>query len=567
MTSIQQRDHFLIPLFFLLFLLSFSSFYNYQINQDSYQHFQTSVEVWKTGNWKALITDTWNRPFSAFFYGISGQQGIIFARWVSVFFAFLTSLGIYKIICCISKYSIQKNFLIPIAIFFGQLPIVPESVVTMTEIPAAFLLAWGFFFHCTKQHFLSFLILGFLPLARLEMSLIMAWLFIIFSVQHVLKENGSWNICFKAMQWCCVGSLPFILWWVIGFYLTENFFWLLSSSHVIRFREFNLDILTINALTSLNGVFSSSALLLFILGCLQFSKILKPEFCSCWFVSSGYGIIVIYFVFSSMFVVYPQGSPIFGHLGIAAVNPRNFNVISPILALFIFAGMTCLLDIKSSSLHIQKFWIALSFTALLVIGFFLFQQTFGTSFKKGLFKLILQSIILFILVVWFVSHLDLRQKRYIPINFNTLSLFLIASFVWSVPLFWHPLKFYDQRFIVQKELCSWLKTQAKVPMIVQDVNSRLDQFCQFTLHAPWEWSQFFEEKLKQSPIGSWFIVEGNQDYVPHSRYSTQLLQSAQYAMIKKSQPTAVVSSWEKLLNKISSRNKPMTWIIYEKQSY
>ncbi len=563
--SDKQRELFLVPLLFFLCLSLLSAFSSEQLNEDSYQHFQTSVEVWKTSNWKELVTDTWNRPFSAFFYGIAGQQGLTSARLVSVFLAFLTSLGIYKIICCISKHSIEGNFLIPIAVFFGQLPILPESFVTMTEIPAAFLLAWGVFFHCARRHFWSFLVLGLLPLARLEMSLMTAWLFVMCSLQHLQKANWEFKAFFKAFQWCCIGSLPFVIWWLSGYALTGRFFWLLPSSSIFRLREFQLDFFTINALTSLNGVLSSSALLLFLLGFLQFPRVLKPAFDSHLFVASIYGVLVIYLIFASLFIVYPEGSSVFGDLGITAVNPRNFNVISPIFALFIFAGMTSLVDVKQKFLNVKKIWVVCMVVILLIIGFFFFQQTFGTSLKKGLFKLSLQSIILLALMSWLACRF--LTKR-IPLNLTTLSLFLGVSFVVSVPLFWHPLKFYDQRFLVQKELCLWLETQEKAPVIVQDTNSRLDQFCQLSLNAQWEWSQFFERNLKHAPVGSLVILEADQHYVPHARYSrqlVQLLQSGQYAVIQKSQPITNVSSWQKRLNQISARNKPITWIVYQKR--
>ncbi len=567
-----------LPLLFLVLLLFLSVFYSEELAEDSYNHFQTSVEVWENRDWKMLVTDTWNRPFPTVFYGILGQWGLIPARWVNVFFTLMTGLLTYKLAGLLLSAQIKEHPWTLVGFFICQLVVLPQSFMTMTELMAAFLLACGLFLYYKHRFFQAFFVLGFLPLARLETSLIMAWIFILFSLEQLQNQCWSKKRWLAVIQWNAVGSLPFLIWWGLGIYYTKSWRWFLESgiSAYLRPWQFS-DILKVNFFTGLPGVLSASALFLFLLGCCHlFTSFRAQPSQSRWFQGVLCGILVIHGFFLSSFVVDPKGSR-FGDLAVGAINQRNFNVISPIIALFIFAGAVFLVDLVKQTHRsgwLKRVGIALILTEIALIGFYFFQQALGTGYQKGLFKLGLHHLILLVFCGWvgwnFYAQRRFPQKtKRIPFNLTTIACFLMISFVLSVPLFWHPLRFYDQQFLAQKELCSWLRTQNQSPRrIIQDVNSRLDRFCEMpALNAPWAWASTFQKTLRSSLPGSWVILETNGQHQPRSHYPADLLQSlkvrSSFALIKKSEniPTA---PWELWLNRISSRNAPTRWVVYEK---
>ncbi|MBF0276695.1 MAG: hypothetical protein HQM13_02830 [SAR324 cluster bacterium] len=562
----------------LILLMFFAAFYSEELSEDSYQHFQTSVEVWNNRDWKMLLTDTWNKPLPAILYGITGQWGIVPARWAGVVLTLLTGLLTFKLAILILSEEIKKHPWTFVGIFICQLAVLPQAFLTMTELFAAFLLACGLFLFLTKRYFAAFFVLGFLPLARLETSLILAWVFIFISLEQLQNQGWSKTKWIEVIQWNTVGSIPFLTWWGVGIHYTDSWRWFLDSSYSPYLRPFQIsNLLKINFVTGLPGVLSAPGLFLFFLGIFHFPVVCRADSSNSRWIQKGlYGILLIHGLFLSSFVVYPKGSR-FGDLAIGAINPRNYNVISPIIALFIFAGSIYLIKLMNQAFHtnwFRKWGISLGLTEIALITFFFFQQALGTSLKKGLFKLGIHYSILIIFccwLAWYYFRPMRNPEKPARFNHSSIAFFLIFSFLFSVPLFWHPLRFYDQRALVQKELCSWLETHQKTPArrIIQDINSRLNLFCRLpSLNARWTWPHTFQENLKSSPAGSWIILETDDDYRPRSHYPDDLIRSltnsSSFALIKKSKAIPFNARWEIWLNRISARNAPTRWIVYEK---
>ncbi|MBF0288412.1 MAG: hypothetical protein HQM14_11390 [SAR324 cluster bacterium] len=588
MNSVFSTKHFrlnlLIPVVgMLMVLLPLCVWYSNDLPNDSYQHFQTSVDVWQALDWKSWIVDTWNKPFPSLLYGISGQWGISSARFVSVLLTMVTGLLTYWLADFLMQSNLRKHPWTFVGFFFCQLAVLPQSFLTMTELPAAFLLILGLCFYYAKRHFLAYVTLGFLPMARLEISLTLAWVFIIFSLESL--EEGRWSHdTWLHVIWCNGwGGLPFLVWWGTGFHYTEKWSWPLESAYSPYLRPFNFfDILQVNALTALPGVLSSVALFLFFLGLWQLPAVVPACFSLrkrsvCLLL---YGMLFIHGVFLSSFVVYPKGSR-FGDLGIGAINSRNFNVISPLLAIFIFAGAVSLINIVQKKKSIRKLVYLLALTEVILVAFFLLQQQLGTSLVKGWIKFGIHNGLLFVFCIWVLWHVSqgkigrtAKATRLLmhKLDLSSIAGIVIISFVCSVPLFWHPLRFYDQNFLAQKDLCGWLTEYSgkrPVPLeVIQDTNSRLVSFCQLSsVNASWQWAHFFVTVIAAAPPGSLVILETDENFHPRSRYPAELLEmlqdSSHFELIKKSR-IIPVKPWEHWFNKISARNIPARWVVYQK---
>ncbi len=580
-----QRNLVIPTICMLMILLPLCAWYSEDLPNDSYQHFQASVEVWQELNWEKWIVDTWNKPLPSLLYGISGQWGMFSARFLSAVLTIITGILTYWFADFLMGAHLRNHPWTFVGFFLCQLAVLPQSFLTMTELTAAFVLILGLCFYYSERPSLAYFTLGFLPMARMEISLALAWIFLIFSLELLEREEWSKGAWKQVIWWNCWGSLPFLVWWGAGFYYTGKWSWPLASSYSPYPRPLDLfDILQVNALTALPGVLSAVALFLFFLGLWKLPRVLSISLPTRQrsFFRLLYGVLFIHGIFLSSFVVYPKGSRL-GDLGIGAINPRNFNVIAPLLAIFIFAGAVYLIDAVQKKKEIKKLGYVLVTTEIVLVAFFWFQQQLGTSLTKGGFKFGIHNGLLLIFFGWIMWHARQQtsdetrpKKRFKPLasfNLNVIAGIMIISFLCSVPLFWHPLRFYDQTFLAQKDLCQWLEQYLKKSdssiEVIQDINSRLDSFCQLSsVNAPWQWANFFVIANATAPPGSLVILETNEDYHPRPRYSSELREmlqdSSHFVLIKKSREIPYAGQWEKWLNRISARNAPTRWVAYQK---
>jgi len=342
--NFMRRGAVLVFLIFFLIFAALSYIYTPELRTDAFSHFLHSVDAVSHLKIQNIVTNVWDKPIPLIIYGVSGLAGLFFARLASVILVLLTAYFILNLARRFIR-NMEGSPALTIVFFLLLIPVFGQTFLTMTELPAAFVLSFGLFLFYLKRAYLpAFLAIGFLPLARVECSLMMAFLFISFSYEVFLNKrfaNNKKNLLeeFKPIFWyLVVGSSPFVLWNAGGAYFTKDVFWLLHSSYAYL-RPYDLFyIIKHNAVTALPMVFTAPALSLFLIG--VFSPKEKKEGApnSLFFVSI-YGILIIYLIFLSSVIPFAKGEVGWEKL-IAAWNDRNFNVIAPVISLFVYMGVS-----------------------------------------------------------------------------------------------------------------------------------------------------------------------------------------------------------------------------------
>lgn len=286
-------------------------------------------------------------------------------------------------------------------------------------------------------------------------------------------------------------------------------------------------------------------------------------------------------------MVYPQGSG-FGDSAVGAINPRNFNVVSPWIALLVWLGVSqfcrCYSSGPTDNPHLKNIsnyentrygiW-SLGLSLLLIGGYAIMQYRLGSSFPKAMGRLVVQAG-----WIGLLGFLLLQKKRIRPLIcpskcFVLLASIAILSGLTAQPLFWYPLRWQDHQAQNNQAFCEWYehrypKKIIAPPVIIQDLNGRLDRFCQISdVSMPWVWAAFFQKSIDASPEGSLLLVETDGRGNPAPRYSLELLknlQSSSFKHLHDYRSKQSNSSFFYYLNQITNRNLSKGWIVYEKQT-
>ena len=545
---------------FLFFLILFSILcyiYTPELKTDSFCHFLNSVRIITSLDFKSLATNIWDKPIPIIIYGIPGVLGLFFSRLAGAILVLFTAYFTCKLAHFYIK-NIPEDSILTIVFFLLMIPVFGQAFVTMTELPAAFILVLGLYlFYGEKKYFAAFFTIGLLPLARVESSLIMAFIFLsfardIFRVQHLVSgTKGLIDSLRSVTLYFIIGSLPFILWVVMGAYFTYDLFWIMRSSYA-HLRPFDLFyIIKHNAITALPMIFTAPALFLFLVGVFSPKNAQKDnKYLS--FLITIYGVMIIHLVFLSAIIPFPKGEVEWKKL-ISAWNDRNFNVIAPVMALFIYMGASYVYDIFHNNTHRAILTTGIIKTILL---FFLSIALIITCSKEFPFASTPRLYIItlcFFLTGTFLVILKEKKTLSASLFLNALSILIILSYLIINPLFWNPTKYNDPDIIIQGELWGWVKSnyEKKNITIIQDLSGSMEYYIgKKNVHAPWVWASSFISKIKASPPRTLIILETiGIFYDPHPRYPFPLVECIKkYKVLKKSS-----SKW------------PYGWIIYEKE--
>jgi hypothetical protein len=256
---------------------------------------------------------------------------------MSVLFVTVTAWLCYFTVIALMPKSRSLGPIMVVAFFVCQVSVFTQAFLTMTELLAACLLMLGLWCLQRRRMMCAFLAIGLLPLARMETCLIVGWLFAVLATSRLRRAGLTGRNILQTLRLCVVGTAPVLLWWLCGWFLTREPCWIPTG--YVRLRAFDWDgLLCVNALTGLPAVLSAPQLVLFFLGVVRLPVLLKGREDGCdkhtWLMIL-YGTLLLHLLFLSAFVVYPKESG-FGDHAAGALNPRNYNSIAPVLAIFIY---------------------------------------------------------------------------------------------------------------------------------------------------------------------------------------------------------------------------------------
>jgi hypothetical protein len=536
-----------------------------ELDNDSYEHFTTSVQVLQSGNVHDLVLDLWNKPLPGLLYGLPGLAGILWARLTSV----LVTLGLVWCVRDVWRH-IARDSAVPTAVILVavvfQTAVLNQTYVTMTELPAALALAAGLSFYVRGRDRAACLAWGFAPLARLEVIAIVA---ASIALVNVSALRQGWSERRAAAGRMLLGALPCAIWWAAGTWMSGNWRWMSDDSYA-HLRNLDLSVLTINAFGGLPGALSLPMIFLGVFGLLNLGRVTtlfrgRSPFTlvAAW--------LAIHLAFMTAMVIYPL--EIYGGLGIAAVNGRNYNVLTPALALLVIAGIeTWGARLVSPALRSETkthAWIAFAVAVTAGIEFFFMQRVMDVSLFGASYKLALGLAVLaaFLAVSWLVARGQLGERPQSTWR-SVLLVGLALATVAASPLFWYPLRSHDQRSLALDEFCSLARRTPPPARIVQDLSGGLETYCSLdaTVRATWIWpTQMVDELAKVEP-GSWLLVETDQDGALKSRYSddlSELIGAGQRVREVARHQAFAQPRWQQLLDRVNYRNPPVGWTLYE----
>ena len=138
------------------------------------------------------------------------------------------------------------------------------------------------------------------------------------------------------------------------------------------------------------------------------------------------------------------------------------------------------------------------------------------------------------------------------------------------PVFWYPLRINDRKVQAQEEFRDWYSSNA-VPShanVLQDMNGKLDAFCGARRgEMVWVYADMFPDAMKRMVSGSLVVLESDVSHKPQNRYPRAALTelgSGRYIVRARSNIGKPLAGWEKLVGRLTSRNDPVGWVVYEK---
>jgi hypothetical protein len=531
---------------------------------DSYAHFAQSVAFVRAGNWAELWQDTWNKPLPGLIYGVSGQWGILAARWTGIAFVVAAAALSYGAMRRMLGTGISGAAVL-IGLWFAQLALFPQAFLTMTELLAAFWLAAGLFALSRERFVLGFLALGLAPLARIETMLAVFASVGTITLVRIVHRREGW---IAPLVQAVVAGVPWLAWWTWGWIRTGEATWM-SASYVYLRDPGWISWLRINAVTGLAAVLSPPQLLLFALGACALvrrgaARIRSPSsdgLNPAWILALV--MLTVHFLFLSLAVVYPRGSG-FGGQAIAALNNRNYNVLAPFLFLVMGAGWKALFSADDRLTRGHSIKLAVAIGAALVAGGWLFRSAFLPAELSSL--LLIHTAIAAFLLAGFLPATRLTRR---PEAVGAA--YCVAAMAILIPFCWYPLRSLDRQESMQREICSWLKTPENTNTIcvVQDLNGSLNTFGGFERPSViWTYPHLMKSTVFRLPAGSVVILETDHLLHPRGRYPADLIafleDDKRFTCVARSAENRPALPGESLLWRLSGRNAPCGWLAYRR---
>ncbi len=528
---------------------------------DSYHHYWASVDVVRHFDWRSLILDIWNKPLTGLLYGIPGQVSLLAARAVGASVVTLSMLCIADAATHLWKARIRPKPVWVIVATLFQASVLPESFLTMTELPAACALSVGLALYARGRIGAAFAAWGWLPLLRVESCTLVAAAWLATCAAELTRWGATRNTWRRAATWAVIGATPFIVWWFSGALVSGNWRWIAESSYA-RLRPWTINgVLSVNAFNGLSGALSGPMLFFAAVGAMSWRQIVRPEARAGVLVALG---ICVHLAFLSVSAIYP--ADMYRGLGVAAVNARNFNVLMPMLALAVLVGVEASAQWIEGHRHPTRMtWAVATFVALIsCIGYGRMRQILETDPISILYR----PLVGVVLLAAFVAAGAMARHRSIAAGIalrHGIYGALIVATLLTIPSFWYPLRWHDQRAITLNAFCTWYRRaqEPRATRIVQNLSGGLDAFCGLAdVDMEWTWPTAFVGVMQSSP-SAWVLVATDADGAPSSYlYPLELRNRLHdWRVIAEFRATAQ-PFWQRALNHLDWKNPPMGWRVY-----
>jgi hypothetical protein len=531
------------------------------LRSDSYEHFASSVKVIATLDWRALLVNLWNKPLPTLLYGVSGQLGLFAARLVSVSLTVATAVCVWDATRKLWPSSARIHPSWVAVAFVFQLAVLPESFVTMTELPAAFALSLGLCLHLRGRTSAACVVWGLMPLLRVETALLTGMLVAVIGALTLTRARDSRTTWPLVARWAGLAAVPMLAWWAAGVFAAGDVHWFSKGAYA-HLRAWSLPaVVTVNGVNGLGGVLSGPMLCFGLVGAVRLRSIVDPARRDV--AALLLGCIAVHVAFLTMALVYPAET--LGGLGVAAINARNFNVIAPLLALAVIAGVedwSQWIERRLTGSSVIYLGAAVLAVAI-VIGFWFMQTAWGASGVGTAYRLLAGLALIGLLAAGSLASRAVRSITARRAAAMTYGFLTFATLV-SVPTFWYPLTSQDARAAAGRDFCAWYSTRQDHPTrVIQDFIGSLDQFCGMTnVNADWTWPTDFTHAIHESPT-AWIIVTVDATGEPPAAiYPRELLALLPTYRLLASRPAAPISEWQRRLNLIEWQNHPVGWRVY-----
>jgi len=533
------------------------------LRSDSYEHFASSVKVVATLDWRALFTNLWNKPLPTLAYGVFGQWGLLAARLVSDTLTVGTAICVWDAARRLwpADARIQPAWVVVAFVF--QLAVLPESFITMTELPAACALSLGLCLYLRERPNAAFLVWGLLPLLRVEAALLTATIAGVVCVPMLVRPRDARVARRRVATWAALAVTPMVAWWTAGVIAADDVHWFSKGAYA-HLRSLSLPALvTVNAVNGLAAVLSGPMLCLGIVGALRLRSVFGSNRRDV--AALILGCIAVHLVFMSMALVYPAET--LGGLGQAAINARNFNVLAPLLALAVIAGVddwsAWIARRPAGGRRLRIYLVGSGVAVAVVVGFWYMQTAIGASGVGATYRL---RAGLTLIALFAVGSIGLRGVRTMTASRASSLMygFLAVATLVTVPTFWYPLRSQDVRAVAGRDFCAWYSTVPNPPSrLIQDFIGSLDQFCGLqNTNADWTWPTDFMKAIGETP-GAWIVVTIDASgEPPRAIYPQELLDALPTYRLLASRTASPVSEWQRVLNTIEWQNHPVGWRVY-----
>lgn len=552
----------LVLLFFGAAFVALGWVHGLRLDDDSYAHYAVSVQTLAGGDWRALITDTWNKPLTTLVYGTAGLAGGLgLARTASVLLTILAAILLRRVLERWLGWTSREHTCFVPAFFLFQIGLLPQVFLTMTEQLTAALLAWAIYAWVRGRPWSAFLIAGFMPWARIESLFVVAALFLVMSVE--LLRAGGRRVMIRVFLMNGLGAFPFLSWWAGGFILKGEVAWMSASYAYLR-EPFWLHLWSANAVTGLCGALGVAQLLLIAIGLQAWRS--APR--------SGLRLplltlpLAAHLLFTSLVVVYPRGSG-YGGWAIAALNARSYTTVAPLFCLLAGWGWQRLFGEEAragGNRQTAQLWAAVALTALFCLGFAAFQGSFELFSPVARFG----QLALGLGALTGAAAIALSVRRFGARRMAGIYAWLaLGSALVMVPFFWYPWRWQDRRAGVQRAFLRELRrAPEQPPRVVQSMNGRLDFFGGgVPVPIPWVYPALVGKSAATAPAGTWIVLDTDERGVPvgyPEEVVRGLLGAGGYARVGAFVDTRPGPAWQRAVDRITPRNRGGGWIILRK---